>query len=162
MNSNRPHLSSQVGASGTSLRQRKGISVSGENNDSSTSGGNEIIVQKLQGVLFAVRRDRDREHRSRDIALEKLRTAKEVFQKEKSSHDVEKEKLTKTRDEAERTQKEISRKEETIQQLQQKVREETKVNRRSGYMPPFFSHLLLFVNATLTNDFFSTNSSTKT
>ena len=94
---------------------------SNDNNISITSTGKEGIVQKLQEVLFAVRRDRDREHRGCDIAFEKLRSAKEIFEVEKSNFDAEKEKLTITRDQSEKTHKEILRKEATIRQLQQKV-----------------------------------------
>jgi hypothetical protein len=128
MNNNRPRIAaSQVGASGTLMR-------SGNNNGnnstiSNASGGKEGIVQKLQGVLFAVRRDRDREHRSRDIAMEKLRSAKEVFEAETLNFGEQKKKLTKTREAAEKTQKEILRKEATIQELQQKVRKAKKLIR---------------------------------
>ena len=117
---------SQVGASRTLFRPQKDAPLRSGNNSSNitnVSGScKEGIVQKLQGVLFAVRRDRDHEHRSRDIAMEKLRSAKGDFEAEQSNFKAENEKLTKTRDEAETTQKEILRKEATIQHLQQKVR----------------------------------------
>jgi hypothetical protein len=123
-NNTGPRLAaSQVGAIGNLLRQRNEARFGAENNNNrnASTGGKEGIVQKLQEVLFAVRRDRDREHRSRDIAMEKLRSAKEVFQAEKSNFESEQEKLTKTRNEAERTQMEILQREESIRQLQQKV-----------------------------------------
>jgi len=117
-------LASQVGASGTLFRPQNDAPLCSGNNISNitnvSGSGKEGIVQKLQGVLFAVRRDRDREHRSRDIAMEKLRSAKGAFKAEQSNFKEENEKLAKTRDEAETTQKEILRKEATIQHLQQK------------------------------------------
>ncbi len=105
------------------MKQIKGKQGGKETNDSSASTVKEGIVQKLQGVLFAVRRDRDREHRSRDIAMEKLRSAKEIYETDKSNFEAEKEKLAKTQEEAEKTQHEILKKEKTVGELQQKVRE---------------------------------------
>lgn len=125
-NSHNPPLApSEVGASRTSLRQHNEVSLRGETNNgnaSSSSSRKESIVQKLQGVLVAIRQDRDREHRSLEIAMEKLRSAKEAFQAKKINFDAEKEELMKTRDESEKTQKEIFRKEAIIQELKEKVR----------------------------------------
>jgi predicted Holliday junction resolvase-like endonuclease len=163
MNNNRPRIAaSQVGASGTLLR-----SENNNSNISNTSSGKEGIVQKLQGVLFAVRRDRDREYRSRDIAMEKLRSAKEVFQAETSNFGEQKEKLTKTQEEAEKTQKEILRKETTIQELQQRVRKARRVaNTRSRSVIRCISHLFmcfltLLLNGAPTDVSLSTDTSTK-
>ncbi len=118
--------SPRVGGS-SFLRQLKEIPR--KTNTDGTTTEKEGIVEKLQGVLVAVRRDRDREHRSRDIAMEKLRSAKEAFEIDKSNLETEKEKLAKTQEEAERIQKEIKEKEESIRQLQEKVCREMISNR---------------------------------
>ena len=93
-----------------------------ETNDSSASATNEGIVQNIQGFLLQVRRDRDRNHRIRDIALEKLRSAKEIYETDKSNFEAEKLKLAKTHEEAEKALQEITQKEKIIEDLQQKVR----------------------------------------
>ena len=104
--------------------ETKGIVSRQAHQNTIASGRNEKegIVQKLQSVLFAVRRDRDREHRSCDIAMERLRSAKDAFEAEKSAFEAEKKKLTQTQDESEKTQKEILRIETTLHDLRQKVR----------------------------------------
>ena len=124
MNNNRPCQATPRAGGGTSvLRQIKGKQAGNETNDTPASTVKEGIVQKLQGVLFAVRRDRDREHRNRDIAMEKLRSAKELYETDKSNFEAEKEKLAKTQEEAEKTQQEILEKEQIVAELKQKVRE---------------------------------------
>ena len=124
MNNNRPRPATPRAGGGTSvLKQIKGKQAANETNDTPASTVKEGIVQKLQGVLFAVRRDRDREHRNRDIAMEKLRSAKELYETDKSNFEAEKEKLAKTQEEAEKTQQEILEKEKIVAELQQKVRE---------------------------------------
>ena len=123
MNNNRPRPATPRAGGGTSvLKQIKGKQAANETNDTPASTVKEGIVQKLQGVLFAVRRDRDREHRNRDIAMEKLRSAKELYETDKSNFEAEKEKLAKTQEEAEKTQQEILEKEKIVAELQQKVR----------------------------------------
>ena len=126
MNIDSPHPSaSPVGRENASfLGQHNEQALRGENKNNKTSNtgdSKEGIVQKLQEVLFTVRRDRDREHRSSDIAFEKLRSAKDILEGEKSNLEAEREKLMKTRNEAENAEKEISREEATIQQLKAKV-----------------------------------------
>ncbi len=120
-NTNYPRVpASRVGATRSFLGQMQ--ESPRRNNSNDNTAEKEGIVEKLQGVLVAVRRDRDREHRSRDIAMEKLRSTKEIYEAEKSNFEAEKEKLSKTQDETERTQEEILQIEETIQHLEQKVR----------------------------------------
>ena len=119
-NTNYPRVpASRVGATSSFLRQIQ--KSPRRNNPNDNTAEKEGIVEKLQGVLVAIRRDRDREHRSRDIAMEKLRSTKEVYEAEKSNFEAEKEKLSKTQDETDRTQEEILQIEETIQHLEQKV-----------------------------------------
>jgi len=132
MHSRRPHPAASRGGSSSSAmmhqhqrqRQRQHVTVTGGGNDSNSnsdlSSGNEGIVQKLQGVIAAIRGDRNREHRSRDIAIEKLRSVKEAFQADKATLQADKNKYDATQNESENTQKEIIIVEESIQQLQQK------------------------------------------
>lgn len=130
MHNRRPHPAASRGGSSSAAmmhqhqRQRQRQHVTGGGNDSSSdlSSENEGIVQKLQGVIAAVRGDRNREHRSRDIAIEKLRSAKEAFQADKATLQADKNKYDATQNESENTQKEIIIVEVSIQQLQQKVR----------------------------------------
>lgn len=128
MHNRRPHPAASRGGSSSAAmmhqhqRQRQRQHVTGGGNDSSSdlSSENEGIVQKLQGVIAAVRGDRNREHRSRDIAIEKLRSAKEAFQADKATLQADKNKYDATQNESENTQKEIIIVEVSIQQLQQK------------------------------------------
>lgn len=70
MNNNRPHLPAARTGGGASLLRRINEKQAGnEANDSSASATNEGIVQNIQGFLLQVRRDRDRNHRIRDITL---------------------------------------------------------------------------------------------
>ena len=112
----------QIGASGTVSKQHDEIGIDNGVNSINAGSGKESIVQKLQGVLFTVRRDRDREHRSLDITMEKLRSAREVFQTEKRNFKEEEEKLKQTQEDSEKTQQEILQKQAAIENLQQKVR----------------------------------------
>jgi histone deacetylase complex regulatory component SIN3 len=131
MHNRRPHpAASRGGSNAAAMRhqqqqqqqnqQRRHIAAAGNSN--APSGGNEGIVQKLQGVIAAIRGDRNREHRNRDIAMEKLRSAKEAFHQDKATLQADKDKYIATQNVSENTQKEILIIEKSIQELQQKVR----------------------------------------
>ena len=83
----------------------------------------EVLVQKLQGALHAIRRDRDQEHRQRDMAVERLRSVKAAMESVIDSVGEEKAKLAKTRSESQDRQQEVRKLEKEIEVLQQKVRD---------------------------------------
>jgi hypothetical protein len=82
----------------------------------------EVLVQKLQGALHAIRRDRDHEHRQRDMAVERLRSAKAAVESVVGSVGEEKTKLVKTRSDLQSCQQEVRELERETEVLKQKVR----------------------------------------
>jgi chromosome segregation ATPase len=83
----------------------------------------EVLVQKLQGALHAIRRDRDQEHRQRDMAVERLRSVTEAMESVIESVREEKAKLAKTSSDSQGCQREVRELESEIEVLQQKVRD---------------------------------------
>jgi hypothetical protein len=134
MHNRRPHAAASRGGSNAATmrhqqqqqqqqqhqHQRQHITAGG--NNGALSGGNEGIVQKLQGVIAAIRGDRNREHRNRDIAMEKLRSTKEAFHQDKATLQADKDKYIATQNELENTQNEILNIVKSMQELQQTVR----------------------------------------
>ena len=82
----------------------------------------EVLVQKLQGALHAIRLDRDQEHRQRDMALERLRSVKAAMDSARDSLDEEKARYVKTCAESQDRQEEVHALQEEIEVLKQKVR----------------------------------------
>jgi hypothetical protein len=89
---------------------------------SNASGKEVMVLQKLQGALSAVRRERDQEFRHRNMALEKLRSAKEATSLTRNAVQEETVKLNKTTSASQQTIQEIQKMEGSIVNLKRKVR----------------------------------------
>jgi hypothetical protein len=86
------------------------------------SGKEAMVLQKLQGALTAVRRERDQEFRYRNMAREKLRSAKEASWLIRNVVEEELSKLNKTTNEAQQATQKIQQMEGSIVDLKRKVR----------------------------------------
>lgn len=82
----------------------------------------EFLVQKLQDALHAIRRDRDQEHRQRDMGLERLRSVNEAKESTRDSLGEEKAKYEKTCAESKDRQQNVHALHEEIEVLKHKVR----------------------------------------
>lgn len=86
-------------------------------------GGQEaVVLQRLQGALSAIRRERDQEFRSRNMVKEKLRSAKDAAEKGRQAVHEEQTKLDKSTEESSDIQQKIQKLEGTINDLKRKVR----------------------------------------
>ena len=132
---------SQGGAAATTMRQQfKQQPITGCGNN--TDIKNEGIVQKLQSVITTIRGERDQAYRSRDIAIEKLRSAKDAFQADKENLQAAKEKNVAMRNKSEQTKKDIQTLEESIRHFQQKVCVIIGIEPRQQHDPRYKNHYL--------------------
>jgi hypothetical protein len=90
--------------------------------DSNNSGKEAMVLQKLQGALIAVRRARDQEFRNRNMAKEKLRSAKEATRLTRNAVLEESAKLNKTTSESQEAIQAIHQMEGSIVKMKRKVR----------------------------------------
>lgn len=97
-------------------------SAGGKSKNDDHNGGNELIVNKLQNVISAIRKDRNLEHRNRENAMGKLRSAKEACEQDKQALKEDKSKFDATQNETKSTMAEILKLEESMKHVQDKVR----------------------------------------
>lgn len=81
-----------------------------------------LVLQKLQGALSAVRRERDQEFRNRNMAQEKLRSAQEASQSTRKSVQEEASKLDENNKKTQQAIQDIQKMDESIADLSRKVR----------------------------------------
>ena len=111
---------SRGGATANPMRQQyKQQPVAGNGNNN--NGKDEGIVQKLQNVIIAIRAERDRAHRERDMVFEKLRSTKEAFQADKKILQDAKDKYVAMKNQSEQTKKDIQDLQKSIEEFQHKV-----------------------------------------
>jgi hypothetical protein len=123
------HLSQQRPPLGASRQQQ------GHARSTSTSGGvgkEAMVVQKLQGALSVIRRERDQEFRNRNMAQEKLRSAQEAEQAARKTVKEETAKLSDSTNKTRQAIQDIREMEGSIAELQRKVRRLFPVIQRLG------------------------------